>query len=66
VEVAGLATVEAVVLAILHQADVVLALAQNAIALAVTKLLRPAALVTDKFFSHGDSDFSFFFSEMKV
>ena len=60
VEVASLAAIDAVVLPILHQADVMLALAQYAVALAIAELFRPSALVTDELLSHGDSDFSFF------
>jgi hypothetical protein len=52
VEVAGLAAVEAVKLTILHQPDVVLTLAQDAVALAVAELLRSAALVTEELLSH--------------
>ena len=59
-EVAGLAAIDAVVLPVLHQPDVVLTLAENAVALAIAGLLRPSALVTHELLSHGDSDFSFF------
>jgi hypothetical protein len=52
VVVAGLAAGEAVEVAVLHQADIVLALAQDAIALATALLLGLATLVTDEFLRH--------------
>lgn len=65
-EIAGLAAVETIVLTILHQPDLVLARAQNAVALAITELFRPAALITEEFLSHGDSDFSVFRLQREV
>jgi hypothetical protein len=50
--VAGLAAGEAVEVAVLHQADVVLALAQDAIALAIAQFFRFATLVADELFRH--------------
>jgi len=66
VEIAGLAAVETIVLTILHQSDLVLARAQNAVALAIAERLGSAALITKEFLSHGDSDFSVFRLQREV
>ena len=51
-EVAGLAAIEAIVIAVLHQADVVLALAEAAVSGATAVGLLLLALHTDVFVSH--------------
>jgi len=66
VEIAGFAAVETIILAILHQPDLVLTLAQNAVALAIAEFFRSAALVTQEFFRHDKSDFSFSWRQRKV
>jgi hypothetical protein len=54
-EVAGLAAVEAVVVSILYQANVMLALAEAAVALANALLFGLIALHADESFGHGQT-----------
>jgi hypothetical protein len=65
VVVAGFTAGEAVKVTILHQTDVVLALAQDAIALAVALLLSLATLVTDEFLCHVMLNSSVFLAQKK-